>query len=121
MTAPGSEVAVARLDSNLLIPDASLAPGVARVAQVTQMIDDKLLNYQPPTGVDQTQVQSIVDQRLTAALSSTPFEIRYSGPSWQNRPATDRPIHWIGGPSSPPLGGSTSGGVGMAPIDTWDS
>lgn len=62
--------------------------------------------------------QQIITMPKAVDLLTTPMEITWSG-SWPSRPATPRPIRWIGGPSAPPLTGSTGGGGGMATIDTW--
>lgn len=119
MTAPGTEVAVARLGSDLKLPDALLSANVATTSSVDLQITGRLTNYDPGTGTDTATVQTMIDSSLNLALSNTSFEIRWSGPSWPDRPKSDRPARWVGGPSRPALGGSTAGGPGMAPIDEW--
>lgn len=55
---------------------------------------------------------------LSSELSTTPLEIRYSGAP-PARPATVRPVHFVG--PTPPAGtGTTAGGPGMVPeLDSW--
>lgn len=106
--------------TSLLVPDDLLPSTIARSDAVGDAITGAINALIIPTvPVDlQDQLDAKADD---IDLASTPLELRWVTPSWPLRPATPRPVHWIGGPSSPSLGGTTAGGGGMASIDTWEA
>lgn len=55
----------------------------------------------------------------TVDLAGTPLELRATAGTYAPRPATTRPVHFIG-PTPPAGNGSTAGGGGMVPeLDAW--
>lgn len=89
--------------------------------------DRGLLQYWTRQGVSLAEIEALIAQATSGLgggtpidLTDTPRQILYDSINgWRERPATDRPIWWIGGPTNPPLTGRLTGGGGMAEIDFW--
>jgi hypothetical protein len=109
---------VAKLDIDGDVIDAS----GNKVAAPIQGLQDQLDTSNQSLADKQAQLDAITTRLATTPTAldiiTTPMFIRY-GTGWPARPATPRPIVWVGGPSSPPLTGTTTGGGGMADIDFW--
>lgn len=110
---------VAALDS---AGDVVNAAGVKVILQL-QGVQQQIATLSATITQHQQELDDVNQQLLTIPkavdLLNTPIEIVYPGTAWPGRPATQRPVRWVGGPAAPPLTGSTSGGGGMATIDEW--
>lgn len=99
--------------------------GAAAVSSVNGYTGEVVLGTDDINGLagalEDRPTSSDVTSEIGASVDGTPIEWRHNGTTYAPRPATTRPLHWIGPESArPALNGSTAGGT-VAAVPGLDS